>query len=87
MFQIETVVDGDGYEPPVGKSSAAFLGMLVVALAHGETTTENVHHASVVGTGRRRLIDIEFELHGVALAENESLLGSGSKERRERKYQ
>lgn len=86
MFQVETVVDGDGHEPPVGKRTAAFLRVLVVAFTHGESTTEHVYHAGVVGTWRGRLIDIEFELHGVALAENESPLGSGCKECRERKY-
>ena len=75
MFQVKPVVDGDNDKSTVGKRCAAVDHVLIIASTGDEATAEDIKHAGMVGSGIGRMVNVQFQLHGVALAECESLLG------------
>ena len=74
VLEIETIVDGDSHKAPVCQKLAALGGILVVALTGHKATAEDVEDAGMVGARVLRLVDIEFQLKGVACGEGIGLL-------------
>ena len=75
MFQVKSVVDGYNDKSTVGKRCAAVDHVLIVASTGDEATSEDIKHAGMVSSGIGRMVNVQFQLRGVALAECESLLG------------